>query len=605
MAQASRLLHRRVTPGSMEDLAKHPRLMKRGAVYWFRAKVPANLLSYYAPKREITFSLKTKDFKAAVERLRVESVRLDQEFAVATAKLQAAPRNTISDTEIERLAALHYQMRLEEDDEFRAFGSGDQKVLRGVELQAGDRASSPWTPEQITAEFGLSDREFQKALEATESVLEEQRLRLGRADTSLVLDLVDDLLDQNAIKLAPKSPEYRKLSLAVLKADVRALEAIVARNHGQVIETPVLTPAMDRAQGGASLSPSLSKVFLEWKAQHKGPEKTAQTFQVAVERFVSMHGDKPVGAITKSDIRSFRDAMLQYPAVLAKPQRGMSVSALLQSLEATPSVKRLSPKTVNEKYLAALSAILSLAMNEAGYIETNPCSGIRAKLDSQKQRPLYTDSDIATILGFPIFVADERPKGGAGEAAKWLPLLGMFTGARLEEIARLTVGDVQTEQGIAYIFIREGADGRRVKNRASVRKVPVHSMLERYGFRNFVSSFGKSEDNRLFPLVNSAGEQASSAWSKWWGRYARTHGITDQDKVFHSFRHTVKRKLRDAKVDKTVRDAITGHAAGDVAETYGLDEEGMGISLPILAEGIEAISYPCFKNLEKCLRADE
>lgn len=69
-------------------------------------------------------------------------------------------------------------------------------------------------------------------------------------------------------------------------------------------------------------------------------------------------------------------------------------------------------------------------------------------------------------------------------------------------------------------------------------------------------------------------------------------GLTDKRKVFHSFRHTVKRVLRDAKVDKTLRDTLQGHAISDVAERYGLDEEGSGISLRVLHGAILDLAYP-------------
>jgi hypothetical protein len=62
--------YRIVTPmcytGSMEEVCKHPRLARRGRVYWFRAKVPVDLRAHYAPKKEITYSLRVTDPKEAL-----------------------------------------------------------------------------------------------------------------------------------------------------------------------------------------------------------------------------------------------------------------------------------------------------------------------------------------------------------------------------------------------------------------------------------------------------------------------------------------------------------------------------------------------------------
>jgi hypothetical protein len=44
-------------------MPKNPRLRRRGAVYYFRAKVPPELVSLFNGKRELTYSLKTSDQK--------------------------------------------------------------------------------------------------------------------------------------------------------------------------------------------------------------------------------------------------------------------------------------------------------------------------------------------------------------------------------------------------------------------------------------------------------------------------------------------------------------------------------------------------------------
>lgn len=45
----------------MDALSLSSNIVRRGAVYYIRVRVPSDLLDYYAPKKEITYSLKTKD----------------------------------------------------------------------------------------------------------------------------------------------------------------------------------------------------------------------------------------------------------------------------------------------------------------------------------------------------------------------------------------------------------------------------------------------------------------------------------------------------------------------------------------------------------------
>lgn len=561
-----------------------------------------DLLPDYSPKKELTFSLQTRDPKEALVKVRVEAVKLDQEFEARRAKRTATRRTAVTEAEIERLAALHYHVMLEEDEESRTFGLGDEVVFRHVdEVVTAHGGTTSWTPEQLKSDCGLSEREYIKTCESVDLVLEDARQRLARGDTSLLEFEIDDLLESNGIQLSSGSKDRRKLSLAILKAHVRALEALKARNEGRAIDTPP-EPAPPTKTEVASVqtdgTPLLSEAFEKWKAEHRGPAKTADEFQAQMTRFISLHEDLPIGQITKAHVRAFKDAMLQFPARPSHDLRELPVADVIKSVEGKTDVARLSPKTVNEKCLASLRAVLSYCVNEAGFIDQNPAEGVRAREDrtAQPSRISYTDADIQTILSFPIFTEKERPVGGAGEAAKWLPLLGMYTGARLEELARLTLADVGEEDGVQYVHIRGGANGRRVKTRGSVRKIPIHSKLIELGFLDYILTSRKEPSLRIFPQLKSQREKLSAAWSQWWGRYSRDHGIADSRKVFHSFRHTVKRKLRDAGVDKTLRDALMGHKADDVAEGYGLDHEGLGISLPVLAKAVEQI---VFKESEK------
>ena len=59
---------------------KTPTPFLRGRTYYFRLRVPQDLLPVYYPKKELTFSLKTRDFHQALENARLRAIQLDQEF---------------------------------------------------------------------------------------------------------------------------------------------------------------------------------------------------------------------------------------------------------------------------------------------------------------------------------------------------------------------------------------------------------------------------------------------------------------------------------------------------------------------------------------------
>ena len=58
---------------------------------------------------------------------------------------------------------------------------------------------------------------------------------------------------------------------------------------------------------------------------------------------------------------------------------------------------------------------------------------------------------MAVMFAGPVHQKEGRPKGGAGEAAYWVPILAMFTGARLEELGQLMRVDVQSERGTHFL----------------------------------------------------------------------------------------------------------------------------------------------------------
>jgi len=211
--------------------------------------------------------------------------------------------------------------------------------------------------------------------------------------------------------------------------------------------------------------------------------------------------------------------------------------------------------------------------------------------ETPSEREPWQPEELRVLFGCPVFIERGRPAGGRGEAAFWLPLLGLYTGARLNELAPLRVSDVTSDKAtdVVAITIKECPEqGRSLKNVASRRVVPVHPELLRIGFIEFVDHARKRDgaDGRLFPLLTPGPKGGfGEAWSKWFGRYKRGLGITNAASVFHSFRHSFKDALRAAGVGEDVNDALCGHAGqGGVARKYGAKDMVRRFTLPRLAD---------------------
>jgi hypothetical protein len=96
--------------------------------------------------------------------------------------------------------------------------------------------------------------------------------------------------------------------------------------------------------------------------------------------------------------------------------------------------------------------------------------------------------------------------------------------------------------------------------------MPLHPQLVALGFLDFTSAQAKERGQSawLFPQV-SPQTTGAKAWSKWFGRYLRAHGVHDTAKVFHSFRDNFVDALRAANVGEEINSALVGHSDGSVS----------------------------------------
>jgi len=329
---------------------------------------------------------------------------------------------------------------------------------------------------------------------------------------------------------------------------------------------PELPLAFPHAFPLASQGMSLWTLVDYWKDQAERRPRTVMEVDTTFRRLLECNGELPVERLEKRHIVALKDWML---------------------------VQGRSAATV-KKALGLLSAVFELAVANDKLV-ANPVKGVRLAKPSinQKSRVPFDADDLKRIFSSPIFNEGVRPVGGKGEAAFWLPYLGLWTGARLEELGQLLVSDVRADEvGFHLSISDEPHSGKHLKSVSSRRRVPLHPELLRIGFIDYVKRQHDAGHVRLFPtLSRSGGRQLTSGWSQWFSRYMReTVGITDRRKVFHSFRHGFKEACRLSGIPKEIHDQLTGHASHDVGDRYGGDL----YPLPPLAEAMSHLSYVGF-----------
>lgn len=588
-------------------MANYPGLELRGSTFRLRLKVPVDLQGrgrfvtrHGKPQTDITATLKTGDHREAVSLWRTKAAEFQALFERERRLLNSKPLAELPPGEQERLCDLFLHRLLAEDDEVRFEGLGDEGVRADVvkRLQAaGVRAGTGFTASASARTDGMSDREFIKQAEGLLALDADLRHALALGRTKMVEDEVDELLAGESLTLDRASKAYQDLKIAIMKTWLHAIEVMGQRLQGALIETPPEPSPNPRDEGG-SLTGALdghllSRVAAEWALERKPSPQALRDAETTVRRFNELHGDLDVGAVTKAHVREFKAALRLIPRVLNAIERRLTLPELRQLAEKAPPERLLTAATVN-RHLNILRAVLQWASGQglcdqvAGW--TNPVTGmlIRDGGTVEEARLPYDTSDLTTIFNSPVFIAGERPEAGGGEAARWLPLLGLFTGARLEELGQALVTDIREDAGVPYVDLNVEGEGKRLKNRGSRRMVPLHPELIRCGFPLYVADLAGRGERLLFPdLKPDVKGKRTGNWSKWWGRYARQAGIADRRKVFHSFRHGFKDACRAAGIEEEVHDALTGHTNGSVGRRYG----GVGVPLDVRSQAMARITF--------------
>lgn len=98
----------------------------RNGIWYFRRRVPKDLLQHYSPKLEFNYSLNASNRPEADRLQRIESVKLDEEFERVRNGKTVPELHTRSKDVITSLSSLWEAHILEEDEEVRIDGLTDK-----------------------------------------------------------------------------------------------------------------------------------------------------------------------------------------------------------------------------------------------------------------------------------------------------------------------------------------------------------------------------------------------------------------------------------------------------------------------------------------------
>lgn len=362
---------------------------------------------------------------------------------------------------------------------------------------------------------------------------------------------------QNHIEKIEQSAafEEEKLKLADFAANIitRATQKAVSESPKPAIPEPAkinLKP----------LSGVIEAYCENQKAESNWTSKTEAENRAIFALWLRIVGDQPIEGYGYEQHRTYKATLLKLPSNINKSPRYKNKSiAEILALQDKPA----ATNTVN-KNLIRIAALFKWAV-KYGYTTLNPASGMTIKNPKRasEERNVFTDEDLRKLFHTPDYLNSTHRLS----YMRWAPLIALYTGARINEIAQLHLADFIEVEGVQVISINNDAKGKKLKTKAGKRLIPIHPELVRLGLLERVKNLRDQRQLRFFPELTERRDGYGQTVSKWFGRYRKRCGITEEGKVFHSFRHTVVDRLKQADVPKEKIAALVGHE--DDSVTFG------------------------------------
>lgn len=477
-------------------------------VYWLRKGVPDDLRALVG-KREEKRSLGTRDPVEAKRRHAEALAEIEERWA----NLRLGPK-ILTEKEAHQLAMVVHDWWLQQHTD-----NPSQQTAWNVDL--ADRVFAP----QATP------KSYDYLYDVTQIEIDPDRFRILQMETwcrelagqfasarGLVLNEEGRRVLARAVAAAL---QRASLTLAQL-AKGAALSNILSLGHGSV------APRLASSQSPLPLN----DLVKGWAAERRPAAKTLYEWSRVANQLKDYLGHDDARRLTGEDIVGWKQSMVACG---------------------------LRPKTIQDAKLAPIRTILQWAVQNR-HISSNPTEGVSISVKSKQgeTKRSFTDEEAKLILRAAL--AEKDP------VRRWVPWIGAYTGARVSEICQLRSEDVIKVDDIWCMKFDPEAGS--LKTSGSERIIPVHPALIENGFLKFATTV---KSGPLFAELtpDKFGKRGGNG-TKVIGRFVRQLGLKDPRlSPSHSWRHRIKTTGRKYGVAEDISNAITGHGARSVADSYG------------------------------------
>lgn len=544
--------------------------VNRHGTYYFRLVVPKPLRSAFGSQREIRRSLKTDSQRLALRRARQYAARYEAIFDRTLAMV--------------------------DDNDYQAT-EDDYKVFL-TEMAKADELT-PWSTDSTRTEptppfkSALTDEQWRELEDNQRRTIIAQALTgyPGRAVPESQQELAERLYKEG---YGLPARQFQKL-----------LPKLIERIALQPYVLPVLTATVNKEPSQPD-GPTLYELWQQhWETLarlsrgRQKSERTKEDEQGHACRLNILSASKPINQFTVEDFERIYSEIFD-----VRPSRGSklpSPDSPKETILAKGGDRRIEAGTI-DKLIVRLGVLHEFAFKK-GLTKIHPDTPERSAPDRNPpgKKPVekaFTKTDLQAIFSGYLYTGSELKKSNAVFPYQfWLPVLGLYTGGRLNELCQLDTEDVckkEPEDIWTISMIDDELDRplpKVLKNQSSRRIIPIHSALIRMGFLEFVKQASLEGREKLFSdgltynpkkgwgsnathffcRFPSPSTAASGYLFKCGIRERDSEGKTDR-KNFHSFRHTFTDLARNSGAEAyLVLPDLTGHSRGNEGQVarYG------------------------------------
>lgn len=309
---------------------------------------------------------------------------------------------------------------------------------------------------------------------------------------------------------------------------------------------------------------------LEEEAKRVKADATVKEKRAVFKEFSDFFGDIYLNAITKDDISErWRRAEFKRPNQKRKGE--------------TLSLARL------EKRRGYIAKFFTWAVDSGAYFHEHPVKQQMAtKKEIEVQRvpwAEFNEDDLKRLFSASFRTRMQEPDW------YWLPLISLYSGARLAEIGALRLAAFMDVEGTKVMCIKDA------KSPSGIRTVPIHSTLLELGLWDYVENLRVLGFDRFLP--HRPATKSEKMAGRMWGKWVSECGITDDAKVFHSFRSTAITDMHNSEASHAGIHRTVGHATSGVKGAHG--GYVRGIKLLLLKKTIETLEYGTYSDMERVL----